>query len=152
MKRGGFKLLAGISAALFVAVVMEWCITPASGIFWRPFGGDIQLQFQQSVLFFNACSRFGNYRKTVWQLRIPGIHLAWFTGSRLWMMWFQAEVSAPLLLAVLGVLSIWGIAETRRSKHERLSQKGRCAKCGYDLRATPERCPECGTIVENVSA
>jgi hypothetical protein len=34
---------------------------------------------------------------------------------------------------------------TTRRRRKRL-QKGLCAKCGYDLRATPTQCPECGAV------
>jgi len=47
------------------------------------------------------------------------------------------------IFALLGTLP-WLIAHWPRRKKPR---DGYCIQCGYDLRATPERCPECGTVV-----
>src|SRR5262245_9008513 len=45
--------------------------------------------------------------------------------------------------------SSWLMRERRRRAV--LRAVGCCKKCGYDLRATPERCPECGTVADSQS-
>jgi hypothetical protein len=45
---------------------------------------------------------------------------------------------APLVLLSFAALPALSLRRRRRD------QPGLCWRCGYDLRATPDRCPECG--------
>ena len=55
------------------------------------------------------------------------------------------EVRFPYWL-VLILTSLLPLAESARIYRRRSPQAaGLCPRCGYDLRASPERCPECGT-------
>ena len=54
----------------------------------------------------------------------------------------------PVLLAgVLPLLWLW-----RRVANRRQTRMGFCPRCGYDLRASADRCPECGISVPTTNA
>ena len=58
---------------------------------------------------------------------------------------FEHELSVPFRLAFLvtALLGLWwGLLHL---PHHGRRVEGLCPACGYDLRASAERCPECGT-------
>jgi hypothetical protein len=74
--------------------------------------------------------KYPKYRE--WFFYFVGNPTGWVIGIPLW-----------FCVIVLGGLSAISF------RHRCIPSSGFCQKCGYDLRATPERCPECGTLASS---
>ena len=64
--------------------------------------------------------------------------------ARLYHKSFRLSVSFLLVAAAGSVLPLLWLWRQRSWRREARVRVGLCPACGYDLRATPQRCPECG--------
>jgi hypothetical protein len=88
-----------------------------------------------------AQMRQDDFRRHAWG-QVAYVQLNLVANSQVRQNNFAVSCWLPVLL--LPLIPIWWLIRLRRSQLRAVS--GLCAACGYDLRATPDRCPECGAI------
>ena len=150
VKRRLFNILAVMSLLLCLATAALWvrCSFRLEVFWWLSSRWDIALlasghEMALSIGFFDTPSSRGDrgpFRYTADEALDLQKHARQFIGGGD----HKFIVFLPLWLVVPASSGLAVYFRHRAKRSIRLP--GLCPSCGYDLRATPDRCPECGTI------
>jgi hypothetical protein len=164
VKRRLLNILAAISLLLCVATLALWVRSywAADAVDWEGSNDILGAGSQKGRILIVVTRNSGNVGDTGFQFQIgrsPNqlkFEDEFGNDGHEWLGFGYAHISAGETICLI-MLPLWFICIlfslgpaiwlTLHLKHRRATDTNACPTCGYDLRATPDRCPECGTEV-----
>jgi hypothetical protein len=160
----GFAIASSLAfLATTFALIRSFQIEDFYNYEWRT---RAKTNYDVGVSFYWGSFGFGGKKLTGSLIAFPGFSLTHAKAqpalanfkSFMWDRWHhrpypgawaqEASGCIPLWLPILlfAVLPIYSIRSHQLQRKRLREQNHLCVQCGYDLRATPNQCPECGTI------
>jgi len=156
------RVFNAIAAAPFLAAAVFWCVSqfrPRGFSLVDPGPGTIKYiwttSFIQREKWYDVSVAPWDGKVDLWVFlagRRAVVHSATTVGNSYkiqlrYCRYYVLFTNRLLVITSIGLLpgALSGLRELRR---QNLNVEGTCKQCGYDLRATPERCPECGVAPE----
>jgi len=155
-RRWLFNGLSVLSLALCLLTLTLWVRSHFGGRAkedWNLDGHWGQLEVQEAeergkiLVTWNGVQPSPNYELDVMDLR--NFREYEFAGMSVFTARFSGAPFVSITLPLWMASSVFGLLFATYVAcrfWKRAAIEGHCRVCGYDLRATPDRCPECGTI------
>ena len=172
MKRRLFTILSALSLVLCIGTATMWVRSYSAGDTILYHGQDETYSWSVWLRWVRGTVSFEVYR-----FKIPSDRASTYAVGFEWTWWEEPWFQLPdeswwnrrgffwedrtdeveggglgvpcwLGAVAAGVMPALWLRQSWQRRRQRFRERhGLCLTCGYDLRATPERCPECGTPV-----